>query len=421
MFGSSTLEVAIGLAFVFLLLSLICTTLTEMIARWFSLRSRTLEEGIRGMLGENPTPSKGWSAVVTFWHKALRQHASPPVGPAIELADDKTPGGKLYNHPLIAGLTGRSWLDMVRDQMGRPSYIPSRTFALALLDTFAPADAAQGPHTLLAVRQKVAAKAVEDLAKEFLKGIDIAASSAEEKQLLDELKTGFSPDKVKKLLTELVKDINVAKVDKFLLDLAAACAQEKAAKALLPLLDAAGDDLKAARENVEKWFDDAMERVSGWYKRRTQLIILILALAVAGVFNADTFMIASRFSTDASLRDAVVNAAQQAVQKDSQTLETTAQEAKTQLDKLQIPVGWTRKPGETCKVENETAEFSFGHTRPCSGYGWLMKIVGLLLTAVALTLGAPFWFDTLSKLVKLRSSGDKPTKEAAQGATASRP
>jgi hypothetical protein len=50
-----------------------------------------------------------------------------------------------------------------------------------------------------------------------------------------------------------------------------------------------------------------------------------------------------------------------------------------------------------------------------------MKIVGLLLTAVALTLGAPFWFDLLSKLVKLRSSGDKPTKEAAQGTTASRP
>jgi hypothetical protein len=173
MFGSSTLEVAIGLAFVFLLLSLICTSLTEVIARVFAMRSRTLEEGIRGMLGENPTPPWGWSAVLTLWRRVGPGPApAKPTSPApgTEIANDPTPAGKLYNHPLIAGLTGRSWQDMVRDQMGRPTYIPSRTFALALLDTFAPADAAQGSSTLSAVRQKVTAKvnSVENLAKEFL-------------------------------------------------------------------------------------------------------------------------------------------------------------------------------------------------------------------------------------------------------------
>ena len=37
-----------------------------------------------------------------------------------------------------------------------------------------------------------------------------------------------------------------------------------------------------------------------------------------------------------------------------------------------------------------------------------MKILGLLLTAVAVTQGAPFWFDLIKKLSNPRSSGPVP-------------
>ena len=46
------------------------------------------------------------------------------------------------------------------------------------------------------------------------------------------------------------------------------------------------------------------------------------------------------------------------------------------------------------------------------GWGYIaaVKIVGILLTTIAVSLGAPFWFDMLNKLVNLRSTGVKPKK-----------
>lgn len=285
----------------------------------------------------------------------------PPQARGTEIANDTTPTGKLYNHPLIAGLTGRSWEDMRVDRMGRPSYIPSRTFALALLDTIAPADAA-GPTKLKDVRQKLAEK---------------AGSGTE--------------------------------------------AENTAARALLPLLDAAGDELKAARENVEQWFDDVRDRVSGWYKRRTQLIVIILALLVAGGLNVDTLTMFTAFSTDASLRTVVVHAAQQAAEKASnpQDVAASVEVAQSKLDTLRIPMGWKTKQGEECtRTKDQGMSSAFFKQVPCSFSEWVMKVVGLLLTAVALTLGAPFWFDALSKLVKLRSGGAKPKTAAEEAAAA---
>ncbi|MGH7126913.1 MAG: hypothetical protein ACREFI_21230, partial [Stellaceae bacterium] len=40
--------------------------------------------------------------------------------------------------------------------------------------------------------------------------------------------------------------------------------------------------------------------------------------------------------------------------------------------------------------------------------GWIKKVLGLAVTAFALSLGAPFWFDMLSSFVRLRGSGDRP-------------
>src|SRR5215831_11562019 len=73
--------------------------------------------------------------------------------------------------------------------------------------------------------------------------------------------------------------------------------------ALLPLVDAAGDDVSKARENIEGWYDSAMDRVSGWYKRRVQWIILGLGLGIAIVVNADTITISNSLSRDVSMRN----------------------------------------------------------------------------------------------------------------------
>jgi hypothetical protein len=294
MFGSVILEVAIGVVFIYLLLGLICSVLNEWIAGIFALRARTLEAGVRNLL--NNRQGQG-------------------------LAE------QLYAHPFIKGLARRGQ---------KPSYIPSRIFALALLDTVAPADSATGSRTIQEVRDTIT-------------------------QIADpELK-----------------------------------------KVLLALIDEAEGDLKWARENIEEWFNEAMNRVSGWYKRQTQWIVLAISLIVTAAVNADTLMIAGSLWNDGAMRASLVAAAQEAAK---HPLSTSGQDAARLVDEIQkrveqhqIPLGWSQTEGDARRA-------------PTDFWRWVAKLIGLLLTAVAVSLGAPFWFDVLNKFIAFRSSGKPPEK-----------
>lgn len=284
MFGSQILEVVIGIIFVYWLLSLIISTLNEVFSRIFSMRARDLEKGIRNLL-EDPEGT--------------------------EFAK------KFYDHSLIRGLKRKG---------KNPSYIPPRTFALALMDIITPADVKGGP-------------------KKF----------------------------------EEVRDI----VDKIQID--------KLREAILPLIDKAEFRLNRVYENIEDWFNDAMESVSSWYKQKTQVIVLLLALIVSVGFNADTLMITNNLYADAALRAQVAAMAEEAIRQPvSPESEPSLEKIKQYQEKLlevQLPLGWYETP---------------------KGIGdWVMKVLGLLLTTIAVSLGAPFWFDLLNKFVSLRPTGKK--------------
>src|SRR5258706_6537829 len=79
--------------------------------------------------------------------------------------------------------------------------------------------------------------------------------------------------------------------------------------ALLPLVDAAGNDAAKARQNIEDWFNSSMDRVSGWYKRRAQVMLLVIGLIVTMGVNADSIIVAKRLASDRALRESVVAAA----------------------------------------------------------------------------------------------------------------
>jgi hypothetical protein len=157
-------------------------------------------------------------------------------------------------------------------------------------------------------------------------------------------------------------------------------------------------DIGKVRENIEEWFDNSMARVSGWYKRKTQTITLIVAFVVSVGLNVDTFSIADHLYRDDSVRNLTITAAQETIQQplsadSTSSLPTRIKEAQGELDKLQLPVGWSAP----VKLPNNFGEF-------------VNKIFGWLFTAFALSLGAPFWFDVLKKLVNLRSTGTAPEK-----------
>jgi hypothetical protein len=162
--------------------------------------------------------------------------------------------------------------------------------------------------------------------------------------------------------------------------------------ALMALLTSAQGDAVHFRHSVEQWYDDHMERVSGWYRRRIQKVLWILAFAVAIALNADTLQIAKRLWVDPTQRAAIVTQAQS----------TTADTSTHELGSLPIPLGW-----HLTNARDDPQGFPF-YEKPSMVWSLLAKLIGLTLTAVAISFGAPFWFDTLSKLARLRNSGAPP-------------
>jgi hypothetical protein len=144
-----------------------------------------------------------------------------------------------------------------------------------------------------------------------------------------------------------------------------------------------------------------MERVTGWYKRRGQAIMLVLGLGVVIAVNADTIAISTSLSRDKAVRDSLVAAAQDYVKQQSDKqepdIDKPTERVKQYTDKIRnlgLPLGWSK--GNPLSMPDET--------KPYESMSWPMKIIGWLITTMAISLGAPFWFDLLNKFVAVRSS-----------------
>ena len=298
MFGSDILDIAIGVVFIFLLLSLLCSAVNEFIESLFKYRAKNLERGIAELLGD-PGHQTGFL-------KAL------------------------YNHGLVNSLFKGTY-QTAKSEGNLPSYIPSRSFALAVIDL---------------VRNPPA-------------GVTL-------------------PPNLESMINMLQGST-----------------QANAGK------------LEAS---FAEWYDSAMDQVSGWYKRRTQLILFIVGLIVAIAVNADTVNIVQSLSNDSSLRKGIVAAAQARASKAINALDDVDTEAKIKQDLaslkgLGLPLGWDGKPDD--------------HQAP----RWVphpvipiyRHLFGWFLTSMAISMGAPFWFDLLNRFVVIRSTVKPHEKSEEEG------
>jgi hypothetical protein len=281
MFGSTILDAAIAMVFIYLLASLVVSAANELIAAMLKLRAKNLSSGIKELLHEE---------------------------------DESGLASKLYQNPLISGLSKKG---------GKPSYIPSRTFVLAFLDVIAPADPTS-PRTTEKLQS-----AINNL-----------------------------PDPLKNALTTL--------------------------------FDEAGHDVEQFKSQLEIWFNNTMERVSGWYKRRTQWIQLVFAIVLVVSLNIDSVHIGrTLFAVHSPLREALVEQAKPFLSSHNDTLEHVT----AAISSVSLPIGW--------------AEFRWkGLDQTAADI--LSRFPGWLITALAVSLGAPFWFDLLNKFVNIRGSGKAP-------------
>ncbi|XZN99236.1 MAG: hypothetical protein ACM65K_13535 [Microcoleus sp.] len=164
------------------------------------------------------------------------------------------------------------------------------------------------------------------------------------------------------------------------------------------------EQLQRFQREIEIWFDRSMERASGVYKRNSRGVAILLGTAIAIGANADTVNIINRLSKDSMLRSTVNLYAQQLVEKntpaklDNLTNLTKVQnEVGIALDNLAVPFGWS----EPNRLEID----------PAGNVLWpafLAKVFGWILSGVAISMGAVFWFDVLSKIINIRNAGKKP-------------
>jgi hypothetical protein len=153
-----------------------------------------------------------------------------------------------------------------------------------------------------------------------------------------------------------------------------------------------------------------MARVSGWYKRRVQRWLVIYAAAIAFAFNVDTIVIARTLWGQEAVREAVVAQVTRDTAggtADRGDLEKVSNDV-ADVQRLKLPVGWA--PEKTA----DGARNPDPRRWPGLSLDLLMKLLGLGITIGALSLGAPFWFDLLNKLSRLRSSGERPSTAPSQ-------
>lgn len=176
-------------------------------------------------------------------------------------------------------------------------------------------------------------------------------------------------------------------------------------RAVLVAADHADNDLSKVAENLQTWFDSSMERVSGRYKRTTHFWLFGIGLVLAVGLNINTLRIADGLWRDKTLRETLVNRAAAIAQDTAyqhtlrDTLSRRADLKKTMADlqALTLPIGWS----DTAKRE---AEGNWKAGLGSFALYALLALFGYLLTALAVTLGAPFWFDLLNKVITLRST-----------------
>jgi len=175
-------------------------------------------------------------------------------------------------------------------------------------------------------------------------------------------------------------------------------------------------DVSELKNNLEKWYNDYMDRVSGWYKNRMQWYLFLIGAVIAIAVNVDSIKLTRDLYHNQVLSSQLSSAAEGYVQNhknlttpDSLTqLVKSIDQAYGTLKLYDLPIGW-EKPGA---YRPYLHQISAGHTwtGTLASLLWeiLLKGIGWLITAVALSFGAPFWFDLLGKLVDLRKAGKKP-------------
>jgi hypothetical protein len=376
MFGSGIIDAVIGTIFIFVFVSLVATSAIEGIEGILKTRAKDLEKGIRNVLDD---PSGRTFTEALYKHPLISAlfvgDYNPTALGKTTLEDIKKLEEKAAASPTDP--TAKKAVADARASAARksmplgsrrnlPSYIPGLSFAGALVDVvFANAGNAPGTPVTLATLKTSAAQIPDTKLKE----------------------------------------------------------------AVLSAIESAGNDVEVLEKNLATWFDTAMDRVSGWYKRRAQMTLFLMGLFAAIVLNVDAITTFTSLKSSPALSAALISQVDQInsdAGKSDEQKKIDIEQVQQKLVELGFPMGWKSGwPGPQFAVCMETeqapdsAKAVFSPLSKCSKWQAVIlggrTLIGWLITALAVMLGAPFWFDVLAKFMSIRATG-KPIEDGAKSA-----
>ena len=406
MFSNLAIDVALGLIFIYLLYSLLASVLQELVARIFNSRARILTKGLRRMLEDDDhSEDLGWFGKFTFfnWFYELGWSIVYFFEPFRRSPFLK----RFYTATSIRHLGENS-------AAARPAYISPQIFSQTMVHLLRSSCKAHGSQQALphANHPDTGPKQAADADSETL--------PAKQTSPHGEGLTAQTPK-----LTD-AQAIKAALTHNYL------HLSPNVREHLLQLFEDARHDVKAFRINMESWFNETMTRASGWYRKQTQTWLLCIGIAIAALFNVDSIAIARILMKDKNVRTEMVQLATSRAPAYTAITDTLIRKNVLHKDSafyrtdtsLRVFVNDTSLIGVYAMLRNDAGDArnvlgisracitdsSSGHkitrcgyTHPFQQNGALI-FAGWCITALAISLGAPFWFDLLGKLVKFRTA-----------------
>jgi len=353
---SAFIDIAIGLTFIYLILSLLASEIHELIAALFQFRAKQLKQSIYILLG-----GIGKLSDAKYFGDTESEYKL-----AYNFTED------LYKNSLIASLLNSPFGFSQPNSRGKygPSYISSDIFAIALIEV---------------LRQKINAFNDTSLNLDKIKNVLVEQKTPPKPQSSNPANpttntADILPQRLIENLSELATRAQLkAKHNK----------QEE-------------PEVHLFQREIEVWFERSQNRITGTYKRRTKVWIFLIGLITAVFANANAFHIVGSLYHQGTVRNVVTQAAVNAVYNCEPTdpqkldcLNTLDTKIKETIEVDQLPLGWKTK-------EDFIKSFNLNNRAN------IMNLIGWIMSGFAIMMGAPFWFDLLNKFVNVRNAGPKP-------------
>jgi len=424
------LQVAIGLIFIFSLLSILVTTVNSIVVNLLKTRTRYLKLGVNSLL----TDPELQAAFIS--HPLVKLVRAPMLMP-----------GSLAS----AAQAQQAAVTMNAADLTQLSWITPKMFADVLISLLTEKSELTLYGTLLITTDALPAGRQRERILDLVFGVQSTGLG------LDELRAaiaGLPLDLQPNFLTALAPiEARLESIDDYpgqtellpLLDGVRKVNDETFRRAMKVIVGTA-NNLNTAQRQIESWFDARMDQLSELFKKRMTVYSIVVGIVMVAVLNVDTLHIGRTLWEEPTRRAAVTAAAEQAIADGALTLPDTAPDVtvdataqassagpdlssvetfQTTLDallSLDVPLGWAFLPVEGgCFIEGNAGDAGAGDlalpagctsalnlwahvpgNSPEWGGLFLRKLIGCILTVIAVAQGAPFWFDLLNRLVRGR-------------------